>query len=158
MSKVLPVNLGIPRKKKNSSDFYVRLPEFNHAQRWGDRQRGEPWLWRHVKTASACMYVLCAKQQPSAELLGAHHRHPSILYLLLAHTLSGMQSLSVMLRGGGGPVFLKTWRGGRCRGFSPTTGRFFFRSQQWIGFILKCVERCLIRFKQCCYTSWHKKK
>lgn len=76
------------KKKKNSSDFYVRLPEFNHAQRWGDRQRGEPSLWRHVKTASACMYVLCAKQQPSAELLGAHHRHPSILYTVGSYTLS----------------------------------------------------------------------
>lgn len=33
------------------------------------------------------MYVLCAKQQPSAELLSAHHRHPSILYTVGSFTL-----------------------------------------------------------------------
>lgn len=146
------------KKKKNSSDFYVRLPEFNHAQRWGDRQRGEPSLWRHVKTASACMYV-CSCVRSSSLLPSCSVRitviHPSCI--LLAHTLSGMQSLSVMLRGGVvGWFFSKHDEVEGVGVFLQPRDVFFFRSQQWIGFILKCVERCLIRFKQCCYTSWHK--
>lgn len=144
------------KKKKNSSDFYVRLPEFNHAQRWGDRQRGEPSLWRHVKTASACMYV-CPVCEAAAFCRAARCASPSSIhpvYCWLIHS----QSLSVMLRGGGGCWFFSKHDEVEGVGlFLQPRDVFFFRSQQWIGFILKCVEGCLIRFKQCCYTSWHKK-
>lgn len=83
---------------RNSTTHNDEVTDSGASHRFGVTSKLHP----HV-----CMF-LCAKQQPSAELLGAHHRHPSILYTVGSYTLRDAVTECDAARGGGGLVFLKT--------------------------------------------------
>lgn len=158
MSKVLrPVNLGIPRKKKKLIRFLCPSPGIQPrtTMRWQTAGRAMA-----LASRQNCIRMhVCPVCEAAAFCRAARCASPSSIHPVStvgSYTLRDAVTECDAARGwwAGFSQNMTRWK---VSGFFSNHGTVFFRSQQWIGFILKCVERCLIRFKQCCYTSWHKK-